>query len=85
MQGLDTDSTLKNLIYMYKGSQVCKKEAIDLKTCRATPSGQADPLRCEPKASNFLQCYHEMISSSKANCSNQYKSVHRCMQGNLNA
>ena len=48
MQGADTQSTLKNLIYMYKGSQVCKAETNDFKICRATPAGQlGDPQRCE--------------------------------------
>ena len=48
MQGVNTDTTVKNLIYMYKGSMTCKAEKADFSLCRATPSGQADPSKCEP-------------------------------------
>ena len=54
MQGLDTQSTLKNLIFMHKGSQVCKNEMNSFKIARATPAGQGDPERCESNVSNFL-------------------------------
>ena len=68
MQGVDTETTLKNLIYMYKGSQTCSNQTSDLKICRATPAGQADPERCESKASDFFHCYHSMVQGSKTNC-----------------
>ena len=70
MQGVNTDSTVKNLIYMYKGSLTCKSEKADFSLCRATPSGQADPAKCEPQVSSFLQCYHDMIQKSKNDCVN---------------
>ena len=54
MQGVNTDSTVKNLIYMYKGSLTCKAEKADFNLCRATPSGMADPSKCEPQVSSFL-------------------------------
>ena len=80
MQGLDTESTLKNLIYMYKGSQVCKAETKEFKLCRATPAGKfGEPEMCESKVSNFLQCYADQIKSSKANCGEQYASAFECM------
>ena len=48
MQGLDTDSTLKQLIFSYKGSQLCKAERQEFDLCRTTPSGSAaNPERCE--------------------------------------
>ena len=62
MQGLDTQSTLKNLIHMYKGSELCKSETSEFKICRATPAGTADPSQCESKANNFLSCYHQVVS-----------------------
>ena len=69
MEGVDTQTTLTNLLYMYKGSQLCQAEAKDFKLCRATPAGKfADPERCEEKVSNFLQCYTDMIKESKAKC-----------------
>ena len=61
MQGLGTDQTLKDLIFMYKGSQHCKAERQEFDLCRTTPSGSAaNPELCEGKVSNFLQCYHDM-------------------------
>jgi hypothetical protein len=61
MQGLDTDSTIKQLLWAYKGSQVCKQERSEFMTCRATPSGSAaNPEHCEAKVANFLQCYADM-------------------------
>ena len=85
MQGYDTQSTLKNLIYMYKGSQVCKAEAADFKMCRATPAGQHSyPEICEKKVSNFLECYSVMIQDSMAKCHDQYDSVYKCMESNVN-
>ena len=80
MQGLDTNSTFKNLIYMYKGSELCKSETSDFKICRATPAGSADPSRCESKANLFLSCYSQVVSSSKANCAAQYSSAYACLE-----
>ena len=54
MQGLDTQSTIKNLIFMHKGSQVCKNEMNAFRIARATPAGQSDPERVENHVSNFL-------------------------------
>ena len=86
MQGLDTESTLKNLIYMYKGSQVCKAEAREFKLCRATPAGKhGDPEICEGKVSNFLQCYADQVKASKANCADQYANAYECMAKNVNS
>ena len=86
MQGLDTQSTLKNLIFMYKGSQTCKAEATDFKLCRATPAGKiGDPERCEAKVSNFLACYSDMIKESKVKCADQYANAMNCMTKNVNA
>ena len=69
MQGVETDYTIKNLVYMYKGQSVCKNEASDFKLCRATPAGKyGDATLCEPKAASFLLCYHDMVTKSKADC-----------------
>ena len=59
MQGVDTNSTLKNLIYMYKGSNVCAHEALDFKIAHATPAGRLgdSSVQGEMRAHNFLQCY----------------------------
>ena len=84
MEGLNTESTLKNLIFMYKGSQSCTNEAKDFKLCRATPAGLADPERCESKVSNFLQCYADMIRESKVKCADQYANAFNCMSKNVN-
>ena len=55
MQGIDTESTIKNLIFMYKGSIECKAETNDFKLCRATPQGKyGQPEKCEAKVSNYL-------------------------------
>ena len=55
MQGVETDYTIKNLVYMYKGQSVCKNEASDFKLCRAPPAGKyGDATLCEPKAASFL-------------------------------
>ena len=55
MQGVETDYTIKNLVFMYKGASVCKNEAADFKLCRATPAGKyGDATLCEPKAASFL-------------------------------
>lgn len=48
MQGLDTDTTIKQLLWSLKGAQVCTKETNDFRLCRATPSGNAgNPEHCE--------------------------------------
>ena len=61
MQGHSTDQTLRDLIYMYRGSQFCRSEKAEFDQCRATPSGSAaNPQFCESKVANFLQCYHDM-------------------------
>ena len=61
MQGLDTDSTIKHLLYSYRGSKYCAAEQQDYLVCRAAPAGNiGDPEVCEAKVSNFLQCYHDM-------------------------
>ena len=83
MQGLDQQSTLKSLIYMYKASAVCPQKQNDFRVCRATPAGQAEPERCEEKASSFLSCYHEMVKSSVANCASEYAATYKCMEKNV--
>ena len=61
MQALDTDSTLKQLLYSFRGAKQCHAELLDFKMCRATPNGNiGDPEVCEAKVSNFLQCNHDM-------------------------
>jgi hypothetical protein len=61
MQGLDTDSTIKQLIFSFKGATYCAAEKNDFALSRATPAGShGDPELCEGKVSNFLQCYHDM-------------------------
>ena len=55
MQGLDTDSTLKQLIFSFKGASYCAAERSEFALCRATPAGShGDPELCEGKVSNFL-------------------------------
>ena len=84
MQGLDNQSTFKNLIYMYKGSQVCKEEANAVKLCRATPAGNlGEPERCLPAATSFLSCYADLVKHSKAHCSNQFKNAMDCLEKNV--
>ena len=84
MQGLNTDSTLKQLMFSYKGAQYCAAEAAEFKICRATPAGSyGDVEQCEPKVANFLQCYHDMVRESKANCASQYASAFDCLGKNL--
>ena len=84
MQGLDTSTTLKELIYMYRGSQVCKSELWDFKKCRATAQGKhGEPAICEAKVSNFLQCHTDSVKISKAKCAEQYAAAFNCMQNNL--
>ena len=61
MQGLDTDSTLRQLLWSLRGAHHCQPEMLDFKLCRATPSGNmGDPEACEKKVANFLQCKHDM-------------------------
>ena len=69
---------------MYKGSQTCANQTSDLKICRATPAGQADPERCESKANDFFHCYHNMVKGSKTACVDQYASAMGCMKNNTN-
>ena len=68
---------------MYKGSQTCASQTSDLKICRATPAGQADPESCENKASDFFHCYHNMVKDSRSNCTDQYASAMGCMKSNI--
>ena len=61
MQGLDTDKTIKSLIYASKGATFCAREQSDFMLCRATAAGAlGDPEMCESKVANFLQCYSDM-------------------------
>jgi hypothetical protein len=61
MQGLNNESTLKQLMFAFKGNEFCAAEQAEFKLCRATPAGShGDPEICEGKVSNFLQCYHDM-------------------------
>jgi hypothetical protein len=61
MQGLNTESTIKQLIFAYKGSSYCAAEQGEFLLCRATAAGaHGDPETCESKVSNFLQCYSDM-------------------------
>ena len=84
MQGLDTNSTLKNLIYMYKGSELCQNETSEFKICRATPAGLADPTTCQNKANNFLGCYNQVVKNSRANCTREYANAYACLEQNIN-
>ncbi|CDW90090.1 UNKNOWN [Stylonychia lemnae] len=84
MQGVDTDSTVKNLIYGFKGASFCAKERGDFVLCRATPAGRlGDPELCEGKVANFLQCYHDMVKHTSASCQNQYKGAYDCLKSNF--
>ena len=61
MQGLDNDSTFKQLMYSYKGSVTCAKERAEFALCRASPQGAlGEPEICEAKTASFMQCYHNM-------------------------
>lgn len=61
MQGLNTEQTMKQLVFAVKGASYCANEAAVFKQCRATPSGNlANPEFCESQAANFMQCYHDM-------------------------
>ena len=84
MQGVDTGSTLRELIYAYKGSSYCAKERGDFVLCRATPAGKlGDPELCEGKVANFLQCYHDMVKESRDNCAAQYERAFGCLSANI--
>jgi hypothetical protein len=55
MQSLGTESTLKQMIFAYKGAFFCAAEQGEFLLCRATPAGShGDPEFCEGKVSNFL-------------------------------
>jgi hypothetical protein len=61
MQGLNTDQTLKQLIFATKGATFCAKEQGDFLLCRATAAGaHGEPEICESKVANFLQCYSDL-------------------------
>ena len=48
-------SRIKQLIYAYKGAQVCNRERADFALCRATPAGRlGDPEMCEGRVASFL-------------------------------
>ncbi len=84
MQGVDTQSTLRELLYAYKGSSFCAKERGDFVLCRATPAGRlGDPELCEGKVANFLQCYHDMIKESQESCTAQYERAFACLSANI--
>ena len=71
-------------MYNFKGSVTCANERKEFSICRATPAGKlGEPERCEGKAANFLQCYHDMIKASTANCQKQFADTMTCMTKNL--
>eukprot|EP00347_Sterkiella_histriomuscorum_P011654 403371629 len=84
MQGVDTDQTIRQMIFAYKGATSCAQERGDFVLCRATPAGRlGDPELCEGKVASFLQCYHDMVKESNANCQTQFKNIYGCMKANL--
>jgi len=85
MEDRDTESTLRNLILMYKGSSACAQSLADFKVCRATPAGQATPETCEALATGFMTQYHDMVKTAKTNCSKEYASALQCMQENIDS
>ena len=71
------------MIFSIKGKQRCEEQRKQFVLNRSLPIQKMhDPTFIQPQTEAFLNCYSEMVRSSKEKCDKQYIQVFACLKSN---
>jgi hypothetical protein len=71
------------MIFSIKGKYNCEEQRKQFVLNRTLPIQKMyDPSFIKPQAQAFLDCYADMVKTSKTKCPTQYQKVFECLKGN---
>ena len=67
------------MIFSIKGKVTCEEQRKQFVLNRTLP---LQKMHDKPQAQAFLDCYADMVKTSKSKCNNQYSEVFQCLKAN---
>ena len=69
------------MIFSIKGRQKCEEERKKFVLNRSLPIQKLhDPTFIQPQTEEFINCYSEMVKTSKIKCDKQYNQIYACLK-----